>query len=134
MTITYNFHYRDFYISVDKWVCITWQGCYWVTLAEILDSSVDLSLYSLTLTPGCTSWQIWNSLSGFDPEQDRTEINIYKCFMLCINICLLTDLIWYHFDLYSNFYSNMYYAIKICFLETFIIRNTHSNDDFSIKY
>lgn len=62
-------------------------------LAAIPDSSAAVCLGSLTLTPGCTSWLIWSSPSGFDPDQQTQK----KHFVFCIYICLLTGCNWCHF-------------------------------------
>lgn len=75
------------------YVCITWQGCYWVRLVEIPDSSAAVRLCSLTLTPECTSWLIWSFPSGFDPnEQNQTDTagtQTQNQFVFCIYVCLL---------------------------------------------
>ena len=53
-------------------------------LAEIPDNSTAVCLGSLTLTPGCTSWLIWSSPSGFGPNKqtqtDTVDTQTQNCF------------------------------------------------------
>ncbi len=95
----FYFHSYCMYLYEWKHVCVTWQGCYWVRLSEIPDSSAAVCLGSLTLIPGCTSWLIWSSPSGFGPNQQTHTVGTQtrNNFVLCIYICRLTVYNWYYF-------------------------------------
>lgn len=56
-------------------------------LAEIPDSSGGDCPGNLPLIPGCTPWQIWNSPSGFDPKQQRTNTTESQAG-LHVNMCI----------------------------------------------
>lgn len=60
-------------------------------LAEIPDSSGDDCPGNLPLIPGCKPWQIWNSPSGFGPEQQSADtVGSQAGWHGNISICLFT--------------------------------------------
>lgn len=67
-------------------------------LAEIPDSSGADCPGNLPLVPGCTPWQIWNSPSGFGPEEQSVEqveshVHVHGNISMCLFHIFMTSII-----------------------------------------